>query len=83
MTFDVNMTSSGVVRTHHHIRRFIRGYLVLKIKPKTVQTLGTMDKRERRKNMAKSKGPNSDCNNEIFSNYEKFLNGGQTWHIFA
>ena len=48
-TFDVNMTSSEVVRTRHHIRRFLRRYLVLKIKPNTGQTLGTTDKIERRK----------------------------------
>ena len=65
-TFDVNMTSSEVVRTRHHIRRFLRRSLVLKIKPNTGQTLGTTDKIERRKNMAKSEGPNSDCNIEIF-----------------
>ena len=53
-TFDVNMTSSEVVRTRHHIRRFLRRYLVMKIKPNTGQKLGTTDKIERRKNMAKS-----------------------------
>ena len=77
------MTSSIGVHTRHNIHRFIRGSLVLKIKPKTGQTLGTMEKRRRRRNMAKYKGPNYDCNNEIFSNYEKVHNGGQTWHIFA
>ena len=61
-TFDVNMTSSEVVRIRHHIRRFLRRYPVLKIKPSKVQTLGTTDKRERRKNMDKSEGANSDCN---------------------
>ena len=65
-TFDVNMTSSVVVRTSHHIRWFLRRSLVLKIKFNTGQTLGITDKRERRKNMAKSEGPNSDCNIEIF-----------------
>ena len=45
-TFDVNMTPSEVVRTRHHIRRFLRRFLVLKIKPNTGQTLGTTDKRE-------------------------------------
>ena len=55
-TFDVNMTSSEVVCTHHNIRRFIRRSLVLKIKPSTGQTLGTTDKIERRRNMAKSEG---------------------------
>ena len=48
-TFDVNMTSSEVVRTRHHIRRFLRTSLVLKIKPNTGQTLGNSDKIERRK----------------------------------
>ena len=43
-TFDVNMTSSEVVRTRHHIRRFQRRSPVLKIKPNTGQTLGTTDK---------------------------------------
>ena len=55
-TFDVNMTSSEVVRTRHHKCRFLRRYLVMKIKLNTVQTLGTTDKIERRKNMAKSEG---------------------------
>ena len=50
------MTSSEVVRTRHHIRRFLRRSLVLKIKPNTGQTLGNSDKIERRKNMAKSEG---------------------------
>ena len=64
-TFYVNMTSSEVVRTRHHMRRFLRKSLVLKIKPNTGQTLGTTDKIERSKNMVKSEGPNSDCNIEI------------------
>ena len=55
-TFDVNMTSSEVVRTRHHLRRFLRRSLVLKIKPNTGQTIGTTDKIERRKNMVKSLG---------------------------
>ena len=38
------------------LRRFLRRSLVLKIKPNTGQTPGTTDKRERRKNMAKSEG---------------------------
>ena len=42
-TFDVNMTVSEVLRTRHHIRRFIRRSLVLKIKRNTGQTLRTMD----------------------------------------
>ena len=70
-TFDVNMTSSEVVRKRHHIRTFLHISLVLKIKPNTGQTLGTMDKIERRKNMAKSEGPNSECNIEIFSKSKK------------
>ena len=37
--FDVNMTSSKVGRTRHHIRRFVRRSLELKIKPSTGQTL--------------------------------------------
>ena len=65
-TFDVNMTSLEVVHTRHHIRRFLCRSLVLKIKPNTGQTLGNLDKIERRKNMDKSEGPNSDCNVEIF-----------------
>ena len=52
--FDVNMMSLEVVHTRHHIRRFLRRSLVLKIKPNTGQTLGTKYNRERRKNMAKS-----------------------------
>ena len=71
VTFDVNMTSSEFVRTRHHILRFLRIYLVLKIKKNTGQTLGTTDNREGRKNMAKSEGPNSDCNIDFFSKSEK------------
>ena len=55
-TFDANMTSPEVVHTRNHICRFLRISLVLKIKPNTGQMLGTTDKRERRKNMAKSVG---------------------------
>ena len=58
-TFDVNMMSLEVVSTRHRIRRFLRRSPVLKIKPNIGQPLGTTDKRERRKNMAKSEGPNS------------------------
>ena len=54
--FDVNMTSSEVVRTRHHIRRFLRRSLVLKIKLNTGQMLGTTEKIERRKNMVTSEG---------------------------
>ena len=50
------MMSSEVVHTHHYIHGFLRRFLVLKIKPNTGQTLGTTDKRERRKFMAKSIG---------------------------
>ena len=65
-TSDVNMISSEVVRTRHHIRRFLRRSLVLIIKPNTGQMLGKSDKIERTKNMAKSEGPNSDSNIEMF-----------------
>ena len=64
--FDVNMTSSKVVRTRHHIRRFLRRSMGLKIKLNTGQTFDISDKIERRKNMTKSEGPNSYCNIEIF-----------------
>ena len=52
------MMSSEVVRIRHHIHRFLRRSLVLKINPNTGQTLGTTDKIERRRNMAKSEGRN-------------------------
>ena len=39
-----NMMSSKGVRTRHHIRRFLRRYLVLKIYQNTGQTPGTMAK---------------------------------------
>ena len=52
--FDVNITSSEIVCRRHHIRRFLRRPLVVKIKPNTGQTLGTTDKREIRRNMIKS-----------------------------
>ena len=55
-TFDVSMMSLEVIHTRHCMRRFLCRSLVLKIKPNTGQTLGTTDKRERRKNMAKSEG---------------------------
>ena len=55
-TFDVNIRSSDVVCTRHHIRRFLRRSLVLKIKPNTGQTPGTTEKIERRKNMDESEG---------------------------
>ena len=55
--FDINMTSSEVVRTRHHIRGFLCIYLVLKIKPNTGQTLGTTDKKERRKIWLSLRGP--------------------------
>ena len=44
-TFDVNMTSLELVRTHHHMRRSLRRFLVLKRKWNTGQTLGAIDKR--------------------------------------
>ena len=46
---DVRMTSSKVIRTRRHMRRFLRRSLVLKTKPSTGQTPGTTDKIERRK----------------------------------
>ena len=55
-TFDVNMTSLEVVRTQHHMHRFIRRYLLLKVKPNTGQTLGTTDTRKRRKMRLSLKG---------------------------
>ena len=55
-TFDVNMTLLEVVRTRHHIHRFLRRYMVLKIKPNTGQTAGTTDNIERRKYWRKSEG---------------------------
>ena len=55
-TFDLNMTLSEVVRTRHHIRRFLSRSLVLKIKPNTGQTPGTTDKIGRRRNVDSSKG---------------------------
>ena len=60
------MTSSEVLRTHHYIHGFLPRFLVPKIKPNTVQTLGTTDKRARRKIMAESEGPNSDYNIDFF-----------------
>ena len=82
-TFDVNMTSSKVVRTRHNIRRCLRRSLVLKIKPNTGQMLGNSDKIERRKNMASLRDPILTVTLKIFSKSEKAHNGGQTWHIFA
>ena len=55
-TFDVNMTSLEILHRRHHIRKFLRRSLVLKIQPNKVQTLGTTDKREKRKYMVKSEG---------------------------
>ena len=81
-TFDVNMTSSEVVRTRHHIRGFLRRYLVLKIKTNIGQTLGTTDKREIRKIWLSLNGPILTVILN-FSRSEKSHNGGQTWHIFC
>ena len=50
------MMSSEVIHTHHYIHWFLRRFMFLKIKPNTGQTLGTTDKMERRKFMAKSIG---------------------------
>ena len=51
----VHMTSSKVVRTRHHIGRFIRRSLVMKIHPSTGQTPGTTAE-GKKTNMAKSEG---------------------------
>ena len=64
-TFDVNTTSSEVVCTRHHLRSFLCRSLLLKIKTNKGHTTGNTDKMERRKNLAKSEGTNSDCNIEI------------------
>ena len=53
---DVNMMSLEVVRTCYRIHRFLRRYLVLKIKSNTGQTLGTTYNGERRSNIAKYVG---------------------------
>ena len=45
VNFDTNMKSMEVVHTRHHIRRFLRRSLVLKIKLNTGQMLGTTDRR--------------------------------------
>ena len=58
-TFDVIMTSSEVVCTHHHICGFLCRPLVLEIKPNTGQTLGTTNKREIWKKNLSLKGPHS------------------------
>ena len=42
-TSEVNMTSSEVVHTRHHILRFLRRSLVLKIKPNTGQKIGNLE----------------------------------------
>ena len=77
------MMSSQVVRTRHYIRKFLHRYLVLKIEPKTVQTIGTTDKRERRKIRLSLRGPILNIILLFTSKSEKFHNGGQTWHIFC
>ena len=51
----VHMTSSKVVRTPHHIRRFIRRDLLLKMKLNTGQTPGTTSK-GKKTNMNKYEG---------------------------
>ena len=48
-SFDIDMNLLGVVHTRHDIRRFLRRSLVLEIHQNTVHTLGTTNKRERRK----------------------------------
>ena len=81
-TFDVNMTSSEVVCSRHHISRFLCRSLVMKIKPNIGQTLGTMDKRERIKIWLSLRGQILTVILKCFSKSEKSHNGGQTWHIF-
>ena len=51
----VNMTSSKGVRTCHHMRRFLRRSLILKVHPNTGQTPGTAAEGEKT-NIAKSEG---------------------------
>ena len=51
----INMTSSKGVCTRHHICRFLRRYLILKINPNTGQTPGTKAEGEKT-NMDKSEG---------------------------
>ena len=77
------MTLLKVIIIRHHIHRFIRISLVLKIKPNTGQTLGTRDKRERRKIRLSLRGPILNVILIFFSKSEKVHNGGQTWHIFC
>ena len=48
-TFDVIMMLSENIHTCHHIHRFVRTFLVQKIKPNLDQTPCTTDKIERRK----------------------------------
>ena len=73
-TFDLNMTPSEVVRTRHHIRRFLRISLVLKIKPNIGQTPGTTEKIERRKIWLSLRGPILTVILKIFSKSEKVHN---------
>ena len=49
---------------------FLHISLLLIIKLNTGQRLGTTDKIEGIKNVAKSEGPNSDCNIDFFSKSE-------------
>ena len=51
----VYITSSKVVRTRHHIRRFLHIFLVLKIQMNPCHTPGDIVERKKR-NMDKSKG---------------------------
>ena len=44
-----NMMSSKRVHTRHHIHRFLRKYLALKIHPNTGQTPGTMTEGKKKK----------------------------------
>ena len=70
-TFDVNMMSSEVVHTRHHIRGFLRRSLELKIKPNTDQALGTTDKRERGNIWLSMRGPIMNVILKCFSKSEK------------
>ena len=60
------MMSSEVVHTRHHIRGFIHRSLVLKIKTEHWPDTRHHGQEGKKKNMAKSEGPNSGCNIEIF-----------------
>ena len=79
--FEINMMSSEVVITRHHISRFLHRSPLLKIKPNTCQTPGTTDKIEK-KIWLSLRGQILNVTLKYFSKYEKAHNGGQTWNIF-